>query len=422
MATLASFDDMLLDHLHYDLLWEELRKRTWLLDNVKKNTKWKGGTLPVPFKGARASSYKMGGLTDEEDVSDNEFVLGTVDDYRECWGTLKFRAKDLHQHVPEGAKAKGLVNKQSFLQSVPDMLEDFIDGMKDTVSTMLLTGAHFAKLTVDSTANDGVVEIDRIDRLQLGQKVIVDDDNSTAITGFVKSINVNANTAVLVTARGGSTVIDFSANNMTVAQNAKLYIDGAETSANVFTSLRSQLLPASLGGSANLFGKSKLAYPYLQAPAIDGSTMTATNILEVIFDAWTRILTIGKGKSTHVVMSFKHLGSVFKKLETGSGAYRHIETKVNPYGYTEVVIGGVKGQLTLVGIQEMEDDCLFFVDKSAITLHSNGFFERHIDANGNGFYIKRATTGYTYYVDVRFYGELVVDRPGNCGVIYSVDY
>ena len=420
MATLALFDDMLNEHLAYDLLMEELTERNWLIKNVEKNMKWKGGSLPVPFRGARGSSFSQGGLTAENDISDYEFVRGVVEDYKETWGTLKFNAKDLHQHVPEGARKKGLVNKDSFLRILPDQIEDFVDGMKDMVSTMLLNGAHFATLTSNATANDGLMVVDRVERFELKQKVIIDDDNSAALEGYVSTVNVNTNEVVLVTTRGGATVVDFSANNMTTAQNARVYIPGAETAANVFTSLRSQLLPSAQGGSANLFGKSKLAYPYLQSIAISGASVSATNILDAIFDGWTRILKLGKGHADRVVMSLKHIGSVFKLLEAGSGGYRHVETKASVYGYTEVTIGSVKGNLKLVAVQEMDDDLMYYLDMSAFKLHSNGFFERHIDPNGNGYYVKRATTGFVYIVDVRFYGELILHAPCRCGVMYSI--
>lgn len=420
MTTLALFDDMLNEHLAYDLLMEELTERNWLIKNVQKNQKWKGGTLPVPFRGARGSSFAQGQLTAENDIADYQYVRGTVTDYKETWGSLKFNAKDLHQHVPEGARKKGLVNKDSFLRILPDQIEDFVDGMKDMVSTMLLNGGHFATLTGNATANDGVITVDRPERFELGMKVVVDDDNSSALTGYVRAINVNTSQVTLYDARTGGAVLDFSANNMTTAQNAKVYIPGAEDSTNAFTSLRSQLLSSANGGSANLFGQSKLAYPYLQSINVSGASVSATNILDQIFDGWTTILKLGKGHADRVVMSYKHIGSVFKLLEAGSGGFRHVETKASTYGYTEVTVGSVKGTLKLVGVQEMDDDVMYYLDMSAFKLHSNGFFERHIDPNGNGYYIKRATTGYVYITDVRFYGELILHAPCRCGVMYSI--
>lgn len=422
MASLASFDTMLNDYLCYDLLKEELFERMFFLDKVEKDQNWKNGPLVVPFEGAQATSMRYGGLTAENDISEFEYVRGQVDGYRELWGSLRFNAKDLAQHVPESARKKGLVNKQSFLKILPDQIEAFIKSMKETVSVALMTGAHFAKLTSDATANDGAMVVDRVERFNLGMKVVIDDDNSSAVTGYVRSININTRTVVVYDARIGGAVIDFSASNMTTAQNAKVYVDGAQNSADVFTSLRSQLLSAANGGSSSLFSKSKLAFPYLQSVNVSGAGMSATNILSVLFDAWTTICTLGKGHATHFIGSYKHLGSIMKVLEDGSGPFRHVSTKVNVYGYTEIVVSGVKGQLTFVGVHEADDDVIFVMDWSAAKLHSNGFFERHIDPDGNGYYTVRSQQGYYYVVDIRFYGELVVHAPCRCGIIFGISY
>ncbi len=422
MATTRSFNDMLNEYLAYDLLAEEQMKRDWLLSNVEKDNDWKGGTLVVPFKGAMPSSYRYGKLTAQSDISEHKFVRGTVSGYKEIWGTMKWNARDLVEHSGLKGQSLGMVSEQSFLKALPETIEEFVDGMKQVVSVNLLSGNHFTKLTADSTANDGVVTVDHAERFQIGQKVIVDDDNSVAITAYVKTIDINANQAVLVTARGGATVIDFSANNMTTAQNAKVYVEGAETAADAFTSLRSQLLPAAQGGSSTLFGQTKLAYPYLQAVAQSGAAITASNILDKLFDAWTRVMNVGKGHATVAVMSYKHLGSIMKQLELGSGSFRHVETKVNVYGYTEIVITGVKGSLKVVGVHEMDDDVIYFLDWKALKLYSNGYFRKQVDPEGKAYYVVREETGYTYICDIAFFGELVVHKPSHCGVIYSISY
>lgn len=336
--------------------------------------------------------------------------------------TMKWNAKDLIEHGEVSGQNMGLVSEQSFLKNLPDQIEDFVDGMKDVVSVNLLNGNHFATLTADSTANDGNITVDRPERFELGQKVIVDDDDSAPLTGYVNTININTSVVNLVTTRGGATVVDFSANNMTTAQNAKTYFEGAETASNAFTSLKQQLLSAANGGDATLFGQSKLAYPHLQAINVDGSSITALNILDKIFDAWTTIQQLGKGHATHVLLDYKNLGSVMKVLESGAGAYRHVETKASVYGYTEVVVFGVKGQLTLVGVHEMDSDVIYFIDWRALKLHSNGFFRKQVDPEGKAYYVVRETTGYVYICDIMFFGEMVLNRPSHCGVLYSISY
>lgn len=422
MVTLASFSNMLNEYLYYELLFEEMVRRNYFLQKVTKDTNWHGGTLVVPFEGNMGTSYSYGQLTADTDISEFNYVRGSVSGYKEIWGSMIWQAKDLIEHVPEAARAKGYINKQSFLKNIHYQLKKFVEGMEDAVSVNLLSGNWFAALTADATANNGQITVNRIERFSLNQKVIVQDNLATSLTGYVKSIDINNKIVTLVTTRGGATVLNFAGTNMLLANVAQCYYDNAQTSANVFTGLRSQLLSSANGGSASLFGQTKLNYPHLQAINVSGTTVTATNILDKLFDAWTQVKQIGKGNATDVLCSYKHLGSIMKLLEAGAGAYRHVHTKVSAYGYTEICLTGVKGDLIIVGIQEMDDDVIYFMDWDALTLHSNGFFEKHADPEGKAYFVKRNTTGYQYIVDIRFYGELVCHHPSHCGVMYGINY
>jgi hypothetical protein len=224
----------------------------------------------------------------------------------------------------------------------------------------------------------------------------------------------------LVTTRGGAIPVDLSL--YLVADGTKAYIENAI--GNSFTSLKSSLLSAANGGSANLYGVSKLAYPYLQAINVPGASVTAANILSKIFDAYVSIRTYGKGNPNEVLMSYKHLGSVLKALETSKGPFNVVpgsmETSV--YGWTKVQVGGVKGLLTVVGIQELDDDVMMFIDWKALKFYSNGFFRKRKSPDGLEYFEQRSTSGYTYIVDMCLFGELVLQRPSYCGIMHSISY
>lgn len=416
MATTRSFNSMLNEYLTYDLLMEEVTKRSYFLDNVEKDNNWRGGTLIVPFKGASASSFAYGSLTAESDISENQYVRGQVAGYKEIWGTMKWNARDLMEHGKGGG---GMVSEQSFLKNLPDQIEQFIEDAKQVVSVNLLTGAHFAKLTVDGGAT-GLLVVDRPERFMLKQKVVIQDDNSASITGYVQSININTATIQVDTTRAGGTGSVLTP--YTVAQNAKVYIDGADVSGNAFTSLKSQLLSLANGGSTALFGQTKTAYPYLQAINHNGASITSSNLLDKIFDFWTAQKQLGKGTATDVVMSYKHLGTAMKLLETASGPFKNVDMKVNIYGWTEITITGVKGSLKFVGVHEMDDDVIFLLDWKSMKLHSNQFFKKQQTPEGLSYFTVRATTGYTYICDISFYGELVVNKPTANGIIYGISY
>lgn len=410
MATTRTFQDMLNEYLTYDMLKEELLMRHWLLSNVEIDDGWKGGTLPVPFKGAQSSSLKFGGLTAEGDIAEDKYVRGEVTDYRELWGTLLFNHRDLLEH-------DGKVKEKSFLKILPDVIEDYMDWMKENTSLNMLIGAAKDKAAANGTVGAGI-QVKRPDRFSINEKIVIDSDTQASVVGYVRTIDINSGVIVFYTARTGGLVIDLSL--YTVADNTAFYIDGALTDS--FTSLKESLLSAGNGGSATLYGQNKLNYPYLQSIQVDGSAVTASNILTKIFDGLTRIRTLGKGKADKFVCSYDVLGAIMKLLEQDKGQY-HIDqksTKVSAFGWTEIRIIGVKGDLTVVGINEMDSDFAMYLDMRAIKFHSNGMFRKRTAPDGKQYYEVRTTAGYFYLLDMSLYGELILNRPSYCGIMHSI--
>lgn len=412
MGTTRTFQDMLNEYLPNELLKEELVKRDYLLSKIEKDDSWFGGNLVVPFKAAGASSVAFGSLTASNDIAEDKYVRGGVSGHKEVWGSMIFNHRDLMEHDQ--------ISEQNFLKILPGTIEDFLDNMKQVVSVNLLNGAHFAKLTATGDAS-GNITVDRPERFQIGQKISVDDDDSSPTTAYVLSINMNTRVVNAVTARGGATPADFS--GYSVAQNAKVYNDGAQS--NSFGSLRGALLSAANGGDSTLYGVTKALYPYLQAINVSGADITAANIMEKIFDALTTIRQFGKGNPTDVVMSYTNLSSCIKRIEASKGAFNVVpgSQRASQFGWTEIEIGSVaKGSLKLVGVQEADDDIIMFLDWRALKFYSNGFFRKRRSPDGIEYFEQRATTGFTYIVDMCLFGEIIVQRPSYCGVLYSISY
>lgn len=413
--TTRSFSAMLNEYLAEDLLRTEYEKRDYLMTKVEKDDGWKGGTYVVPFEGAFATSAQFGTLAASNDISEYSYVRGSLSAYKELWGSLIFNDRDLVEH-------DGKIKESTFLRILPNQIEQFMNYMKMVASVQMGTGPHMAKVDVDGTAG-GVLGVDKVDRFQIGQKLVLDDDNSAEVTVYVIGINVNDETITVSASRGGS-ALDVSA--YTVAQNAKLFHPGAEPSQALgFQSLRAALLSSANGGSSTLHGQTKTAYPFLQAKNVSGATINASNILEKMFDAYTSVKSVAVGSADTFLMSYKHLGSAMKAVETQKGGFKVTPTaqKASQYGWTEIEITSVKGNLKLVGIQEMDDDIIPIIDWSALKFASNGMFrKRRNPGNGNEFYEVRATSGYTYIVDVALFGDLVVRAPSRCGIIHSISY
>jgi hypothetical protein len=414
MSTATDFQSMLNEYLPNELLKEEFVKRDYVMRSCDKDDSWDGGHLIVPFRGAQASSVKFGGLTDQTNIASSQFVRGQVDGPKEVWGTMIFKHRDLMEH--------GKISEQNFLRLLPDEVDDFTDYMKNVVSTNFLKGEHFATLTAVANANDGKIIVDRPDMFNIGQLVQIVLADASTLTAYVSTIDINTQVVVLVTARGGAGAVDFSAGGKSAALAAKVYNDSAL--GNSFTSIKSSLLSATNGGSASLYGKTKTAYTYLQAINIDGSTITSANIMNKIFDALVKIRIFGKGAPDEVLMSLKLLGYCMKVIEAQKGAFNVVpdSQKASQYGWMEIQVGSpTKAPIKLVGIQEADDDCIMFIDWRAIKFYSNGFFQKRKSPDGEEFFQIRDTTGYSYIIDMCLFGELVVQRPSYCGILFNVN-
>jgi hypothetical protein len=420
MATNRSFQNMLNEYLPNELLKEELIKRDYLLTKVEKDDGWLGGNLVVPFKAAGASSVAFGQLSASTDIAQDNYVRGGIPSQKEAWGSMLFNHRDLMEHES--------VSEKNLLKILPDTVNDFMDYMKNVVSVNLLNGPWFAQLTANATSSNGQILVDRPDRFIVGQKVVVDDSGTGGpITGYVSTIDMNTVTGTstgivtLVTARGGSTNVDFSVNNKTTANTARVYNDGQET--NGFSDLRSALLSSANGGSSTLYGVTKTLYPYLQAINVSGASITASNIVEQIFNAFTQTRRLGKGNPTDILLSYKNWGYVIAVVEASKGAYnvKPGSAKASQYGWDEIEIGSVTNQaLKFVAIQEMADDVIYLMDWKALKFYSNGFFRKRKSPDGIEYFEVRAQTGFQYIVDICLFGDLVLQRPSYCGIIYSV--
>lgn len=402
---------MLNEYLPNKLLKEELIKRDYILSNTEIDDSWKGGKLIVPFKASGASSIRMGKLTAANDISEDLYVRGSIDDYVEAWGSMVFNHRDLMEH-------DGKIPESTFLKILPDTIEDFMGYMKMVVSIQLGTGPHFATVTVDGTAG-GVLGVSRIDRFCLNQKVTLVDNDTAAADFYVIAIDVNASTVTLSATRGGAAA-DVSA--YTVAALGKVFTDDADQVA--FQSIRDVLLSAANGGSATVYGQSKLAYPFLQAVNIDGSSWTAANVLDKLFDGYTEVRQKAKGNAREVLMSYKIGGAVMKAIENNrEGSYQVsvADKKASLYGWDEIMLTTVKGTLKLVLIQEWDDDIVVYRDPSSMVFRSNGFFKKRKNPEGHEFYELRTEDGYQYIVDTCLFGELEINKPGHNGIVYGIN-
>lgn len=412
MGTSRSFQAMLNEFMPNTLLMHEQIERSWYFKNVEMNNGWKGGNMVVPFEGAGASSIAFGALTDSTDIAESQYVRGNVPDYKEAWGSIILHQRDLMDH-------SGKIPESTFLSLVPKEIEKFTAKMKQAISTQLLIGAHFAKFTANGTVG-GVIAVDHIDRFDIGQKLEIDDNDSASLVVYVIGINLDASSITVSLTRGGAAA-DVSA--YTTAQAAKCYHPGVLTN-GTFNSLAGTLLSAANGGSATVHGVTKTLWPALQALNYSGAAFTASNLLDSLFDVYTDVRSKGKGNATQIVMSYKHLGSVMKKIEQNKGAYYVTkQPTTNVYGWTTITIGTVKGELTITGILEMDNDLIMFLDLSTLCFYSNGGIKKRQAPDGKEYFeVRSAANGYSYILDLCLFGENVCTLPANNAIVYGISY
>lgn len=408
----ASFSSILNEYSPNQLFMEEAKERMWAMSNIEHDQNWLGGSLVVTFEGSQASSVQFGALADTTDVSEDVFVKGTVTTYAECFGTIKFLEKDIYQH--------GKLNSQNLVKLLPDRIDHFMDYFSDVMSLNLTNGVRIAKVTSAASASSGILVVDRVERFRIGQKVSLIDDDTSAVDVYVTAINKNTAAITVSATRGGSA---YNASSFTVAQNARLNWSGAAASG--CSSLRSSLLSSANGGGSTLYGQTKTAYPYLQAQNIDGSGVTSANLLDKIFDGLLVTRQRGRGKPNVALLSPVNFGVALKLLEASKGAFHQDpkSAKIGVYGWDEIAVWNpVGGGLKLVCLHEMDDDVIMFLDTrpSVMKIYSNGGIRKRVAPDGKEYYEVRATTGFSYYVDINFQFEFVLQRPSYCGIMHSI--
>jgi len=410
----STFSDMLNEYLPYELLEEELKKENWLLSNCNWDKTWTGSKLIVPFQQSVASSVKMGGLTDESDIDSATYLRGYLSGYVEAYGSISFNSRDLFDH--------GKLSPQNFLRLLPDQVDQLMDFFKRTISIQVLGGKAIDTVATAFDAATDVLAVKHPERFNIGQKLVVYDGSVTA-TGYVKTINKNTGVISFVTTRGGSTAVDLA--GLTEA-DTKVYIDGGNTT--YFTSLKDQLLPASLGGSDTFCNITKTDSMFSQPVLYDasassadwgGSAITKADVLNMIFDAMRKGYQRG-ARPKVFLMSYKHFSACLKLIESGSGAYKNIKPQVSLYDASVIEVGGVQGSCKLVGLRDFDDEWIAGIDPDFLDFKTGKEpFGMMTSPDGLKYYTKRATSGYTYISDIRLVGDFIYRKPYTAVAIHS---
>lgn len=408
----ADFAYLLNENCPNEMLWEEVAKKDYFFNKCKKDLKAYGSKIIVPFMSAGETSVRYGKLTAESDISQCKPVRGELEAMCEVYGSLIFNHSDL-------VDQEGRIPEQTFMKVFPGAVERMTKYMRENMSVQMLNGDHFATVTDSTNAATGVFVVDHPERFQLGQKCQIDDDNSSGMIVYVIAINTNTKSVTFSDSRGGSY---YNLSAYTAAQNAKFYHDGVQEQGS-FLSLRSALLSAANGGAATLHGKTKTAYPFLQALNFSGSGITQTNLLDQLFIKWIEAKTYGKCTANTILLNIKHMGTIMRIMEDVRGAFTVVKSENKPlYGWWETqIVANKNGQmLNVVGLQELDADIAPMVNFDSITIRSKGGLRKIKQPDGSEFFTARAETGYAYIVDLEFHGQVEYAKPAEQAIIHSI--
>lgn len=401
-----SFNDLLKTYQPPELFMEEVKKRNFFIDKVKKDETYVGGTYTMPVESAGMGSVAWGALTSDTDISEGDQQVGsfTSADLGQCFHTMLFNESDLRRHDSL---------KKSYLKLLPNKLSSAVKDFSEEISLSFFGDG--SKATLTSNGSNGSCVVDHPERFKIGEKIYVDDGDSSPVAGYITAININTKTLTVKDARSSGSSVNLA--SYTTAQTAKVYSPGQQTYGP--KTLQSMLLSAANSGDSTYAGLTKASFPILQAVNIDGSGFTAETLLDDLVDGFWQIHDLGKGSlNKDMIIPLSWFRFISGNLENNK-RYSVTDKKV-AYGMTSVTILGLDGQCTITGVRDKSVGSAFVLDWETLTLVGNSFFRRIKDANGNEFYVKRATTGWTNVVDTVFEAFLLCPTLSHNGIIHSI--
>lgn len=409
----TDFAALLNEYCPNSMLMEEVCEKDYVFKKVKKDLNAYGSKIIVPFLEAQATSVRYGKLTAAADISSSLPARGELEAMTEVYGSLVFQHADLVDQA-------GRIPESTFMKVFPGEIERLTKYIRENMSVQMLNGDSFAKVTDGTNAATGIFIVDHPERFQIGQKCQIDDSDSNGKILYVIAVDMNTKSVTFSDARG-STAYNCSAYATGVV---KFYHDGVQEQGS-FNSFRNMLLSAANGGSATAYGKTKTAYSFLQALNFSGAAITASNILEQLFDHWITAKTYGKCNADTLLLNMRHMGSIMKLMEDTKGAFTVVKSEnKSMYGWWETEICASKtGQtLKLVGLQEMDFDIIPMVNFKDITLRSKGGLRKIKQPDGSEYFVQRGETGYSFIVDLEFHGQLEFDKLCEAAIIHTISY
>ena len=438
-----SWQSQINDKLTGPMVLNKLKRNLWI-NKLMEEKDWVGtGELDgggsavrnskiISFLGSETSSVKIGAFQDPASIQITDPIRGFVESYVDMTGSMKVRQKDIKQH-----RGKGLVT--SLLGKFDKQTDYAMNGFKQQIEDGILSGSVISKVTSIADVASGLLTLAHPEKIGIGMNVQLAGTDATTKGTEVFAISVNKNTGKV----GFSLTLGGSAANLTnyVASTAALTticVDGSvNTSGAVaygFDSLDSILLSSTNGGDASYLGQTKTAYPFLQAYNKDGSDMTSSDFLPLLFQYNSSDISLKTRhpegtKPKDYFLSPLNCAIAMNNSEIYKGAfYRNDKAEANPYGWTSIVLGSQYsgGDIRLNRVENLSDSTIPVLNMDTFSICSDGGIEFIDDPNNPGnskyWYVSRATTAaaYTHILDYILSAQFVCGNPESNAIIHSV--
>lgn len=407
MAATQSYSALLKRYMPEKLIENDFGKKNYIWTKCEKDQSWAGGIYEIPLLEAGFSTMQFGTLAATNDIAEMEVAMGTINGHKELWNSIYVREADLFRHGDMEA---------SYLKIMPEQVDAFTSRIQEKVSTHFLAGGKIATAEGDGTAS-GTIVVDNPELFQKGEKVEIVDDDTAATTGYIRAIDLNTKTLTIYNARSGGAALDLSGVSPAgykVSANAKIRLVG--TGAEKFLSLPEACLPASLGGSDTLYGKTKTDFMTLQSYREDGTGWTVSTILDDVMNFIYNVQKLGRGRQNEILVNFGMFKNISKKLEA-SKRYVTADKKAG-YGFVSVSILGPEGDVTITALRNMPKNMAFAIDWKGVSFAGKEFFKKKL-YNGDDFFMLRDSTGPAFITDIALRGDFVV-KPALVSVVHSI--
>lgn len=395
---------MLKRYMKEDIFESKLAERSYIWKNIEKKFDWAGGVYEVPVKKQGFSSVQMGALVSESDIAEAAESMGTITSQKEITMTAVFNERDLARHG---------YSEQTYIKSILEMAEDLPRIASEQMESALLRGSGVIGIATANGTIGGVINVENPSLFQPGQKVAIDDDNSSEVTGYVRKVDINSGALTIYDARTAGAVVDLS--GYTTAQNAVVKIVGA--SSESFLDLNTALLSAALGGSDTLYGLAKDEHMTLQAKVASGASYTAATILKDLLKEFYANRKLGRGNITEIWVSTGLFANASLNLE--AGRQYQVKDRSAGVGFNSITLVGNEGEVKLVGLNSMPDSKALFVDWKAMKFAGQKLKKKMYGEAGQEYFTVRQTSGIKFITDMVLAGDFVIN-PGKLGIVHSI--